>query len=54
MSRQSQSYIKGAAAEVITGGLAFMAVKTLTSSRRSKRHSAAKALKIIGNFMDTM
>ncbi len=54
MSRQTQSYIKSAAAGVITGGLAFMAVKTLTNNRRFRRKSAAKAIKLLGNFMDSI
>ena len=53
MSKQTQSYIKSAAAGVITGGLAFMAVKSLTNNRR-KRKSAAMAFKVLGSFMDAI
>jgi len=53
MSKQTQSYIKSAAAGVITGGLAFMAVKSLTNNRR-KRKSAGKAFKVLGSFMDAI
>ncbi|MCI5578648.1 MAG: hypothetical protein MR364_03995 [Oscillospiraceae bacterium] len=54
MSRQTKSYVKGATAAVITGGLTFLAVKSLTDNRRFKRKAAAKAVKILGNFMDAM
>lgn len=54
MSRQTQSYIKSAAAGIITGGLAFMAVKSLTDNHRFKRKSAAKAFKVLGSFMDAI
>lgn len=54
MSREIQSYIKSAAAGVITGGLAFMAVKSITNNRRFKRKSAAKAFKVLGSFMDAI
>ena len=53
MTREAQRYVKSAAAGVITGGLAFMAVKSL-SSRRFKRHTAAKAFKVLGSFMDSI
>ena len=54
MSREAQSYVKGATAAVITGGLAFLAVKTLSNNRRFKRKAAAKAFKTLGNFMDSL
>lgn len=54
MSKEAQSYIKSAAAGVITGGLAFMAVKSLTRSRRFRRKSTAKAFKVLGSFMDAI
>ncbi len=54
MSKQTQSYVKGAAAAVVTGGIAFMAVKTLSNNRRFKRKATAKAFKVLGNFMDSM
>lgn len=46
--------MKGAAAGIITGGLAFMAVKTLSSDRRFRRKTAAKAAKLIGSLMDSI
>lgn len=54
MSVKTEKYIKGAAAGVITGGLAFWAVKSLSSNRRFKRKATAKALKVLGNFMDSL
>lgn len=54
MSRQAQSYIKGAAAGVITGGLTFLAVKSLTGNHRLKRKATAKAFKAIGNIMEQL
>ena len=54
MSREAQSYVKGATAAVITGGLAFFAVKSLSGNRRIKRKAAAKAIKVLGSFMDAM
>lgn len=53
MTRETSSLMKGAAAGVVTGGLAFMAVKSLSGSRRMRRKTAAKAAKLIGNLMDT-
>lgn len=54
MSKQAQSYIKGAAAGVITGGLTFLAVKSLTGNRHLKRKATAKAFKAIGAMMDNI
>lgn len=54
MSRETQSYIKSAAAGVVTGGLAFLAVKSLTNNRRFRRKTAAKAFKVLGSFMDAI
>ena len=34
MSKEAQSYVKGATAAVITGGIAFLAVKSLSNNRR--------------------
>ncbi len=52
MSRRTESYIKGGAAGLIAGGLAFMAVKSLCSHRSFRRMSTAKAFKMIGTLMD--
>lgn len=54
MSREAQNYIKGAAAAVVTGGLAFLAVRGLSQNRRFKRKATAKAMKVLGNFMDAI
>lgn len=52
MSRQCESYIKSAAAGLIAGGLAFMAVKAVSGRKSFKRMTAAKAFKMIGAMMD--
>lgn len=54
MTREAQRYVKGAAAGVITGGLTFLAVKSLSGRKRMKRRTAAKALKVLGSFMDSI
>lgn len=54
MSREAQTYIKGATAAVITGGIAFLAVRSLANNRRFKRKATAKAFKVLGNFMDSL
>ena len=54
ITKDMQSSLKGAAAGVVTGGLAFLAVKTLTSNARARRRTAAKAMKLLGSFMDAM
>lgn len=54
VTRETSSVMKGAAAGVLTGGLAFWAVKSLSGSRRMRRKTAAKAVKVIGNFMDVL
>ncbi len=53
MTRETSSIMKGAAAGIVTGGLAFMAVKTFSGNRRFRRKTAAKAAKLIGNMMDS-
>ncbi len=52
MSNRTSSYIKGAAAGMVAGGLTFIAVKTLTSKRSSRRLTTAKAMKLIGTMME--
>lgn len=52
MSRKTQCLLKSTAAGVIAGGLAFMAVKSVSSHRSFKRMTAAKAFKTIGSLMD--
>lgn len=54
MSKEAQSYVKGATAAVITGGIAFLAVKSLSNNRRFKRKATAKAFKVLGSFMDSL
>ena len=52
MTRETSSVVKGAAAGIVAGGLTFMAVKSLSGSRRMRRKTAAKAVKMVGSFMD--
>lgn len=54
MTRETSSVMKGAAAGIVTGGLAFLAVKSFSGNRRLRRKTAAKAVKVIGSFMDTL
>ena len=54
MSREAQSYVKGAAAAVVTGGIAVLAVRSLTNNKRLKRKMTAKTFKAIGNIMDSL
>ena len=54
MTRETQRYVKSAAAGIITGGLAFMAARSLSGRRRLKRRTAAKALKVLGSYMDSI
>ena len=54
MSNNTGRYLKSAAAGVVGGGLAFWAVRSLTSKRRLRRKTTAKAMKLIGNFMDSL
>ncbi len=54
VTRETSSVMKGAAAGIITGGLTFLAVKSFSGNRRLRRKTAAKAVKVIGSFMDTL
>lgn len=54
MSRETKTYITGATAAVITGGLAYLAVRGFSQNRRFKRKATAKAIKVLGNFMDVL
>ncbi len=54
MTRQASSVVKGAAAGIIVGSAAFVAVKTITGGRNRTGKTAAKAMKAIGSFMDSM
>lgn len=52
MTRKQNCYIRSAAAGVITGALAFFAVRSLCPRRSFRRMSAAKAFRMIGTLMD--
>ena len=54
MSRQTSSIIKSTAAGIAVGGATFAAVKYFSDNRRLRRKTAAKAAKLIGNFMDVL
>lgn len=54
MSHKTESTIKGITAGVIAGGLAFIAVKSLSRRRSFKRMTTAKAFKMIGTLMDAI
>ncbi len=54
MTRKQETYIKAAVAGTVTGGLAFLAVKTLGSRRSFRRMTTAKAFKMIGTLMDAV
>ncbi|MBP1580380.1 MAG: hypothetical protein J6B57_09870 [Oscillospiraceae bacterium] len=53
MSRKTEAYIKSSAAGLIAGGLAFMAVNTL-SRHTMKRRSTAKVFKMLGSLMEAI
>ena len=54
MSHKQEACIKAAVAGAVTGGLAFLAVRSLCSKRSFRRMSAAKAFKMIGTLMDAI
>lgn len=54
MTRKQETYLKAAVAGTVTGGLAFLTVKTLGSRRSLRRMTAAKAFKMIGTLMDAV
>ena len=53
MSKKTEAYIKSSAAGLIAGGLAFMAVNSL-SRHSMKRRSTAKVFRMLGALMDTI
>ena len=53
MSRKTETYIKSSAAGLIAGGLAFMAVNTL-SHHSMKRKSTAKVFRMLGALMEAI
>ncbi len=54
MSNKTQSYIKSAAIGAAAGGLAFWAARSLTSNKRMRRKTMAKAVKMVGSMMDSL
>ncbi len=52
MSKHTKCTLKSAAAGIITGGLTFLAVNRLSNTQKVGRRTAAKAFKVLGNFMD--
>lgn len=54
MTRQAKSTLRSAAVGLVTGGLTFLAVNKLTCDHKVKRKTAAKAFKVLGNFMDSV
>ncbi len=54
MTRKTSSVIKGAAAGVIAGSAAFMAVRMFTGGSHRANKTAKKAVKVIENLVDTM
>jgi len=54
MSRKTEALIKSSAAGVIAGGLAFMAVNTLSRRHTVKRRSTAKMFRMLGALMEAM
>lgn len=54
MTRKQSCLIRSAAAGVITGALAFLAVRSLCPRRSFRKMSAAKAFKMIGSLMEAI
>ena len=54
MSHNQEVCIKAAVAGVVSGGLAFLAVKSLCKRRSFRRMTAAKAFKMIGSLMEAI
>lgn len=54
MTRGVKCCIESAAAGIITGGITFFAVSRLTNNHKVRRRTAAKAFKVLGNFMDAL
>ncbi len=52
MTRQQENCIKASIAGVVTGGLAFLAVKAYGNRRSFRRMTTAKAFRMIGTLMD--
>ncbi len=54
MSRNSEALIKSGAAGLIAGGLAFMAVNSLSRKHYRKRKSTAKMFRLLGALMEAV
>lgn len=54
MTRKQYCLIRSAAAGIVTGVLAFLAVRSLCPRRSFRRMSAAKAFRMIGTLMDAL
>lgn len=54
MSRRTEAYIKSGAAGLIAGGLAFMAVNSISHRHSLRKKGTAKMFKILGALMDSM
>lgn len=54
MTRRTETYIKSAAIGAAAGGLAYFAMRSLTSGKRMRRKAAAKAVKMVGSLMDSL
>ncbi len=54
MSKRTGNIVRNTAIGVVTGGLAFWAARSLTNSKRMRRKAVAKAVKTVGNLMDSL
>lgn len=54
MSRSTEALIKSSAAAAIAGGLAFMAVNTISRRHSIKRRSTAKMFRMLGALMESI
>lgn len=54
MSGKTKSCITSATVGIVTGGLTFWAVHSLTDSRHMRRKAAAKAVRMIGSLMNSL
>lgn len=52
MTHKQENCVKAVIAGAVTGGLAFLAVKSLCRRRSFRRMTAAKAFKLIGTLMN--
>lgn len=54
MDRKTMVYLKSAAVGAAVGGVAFCAVRSLTSKKRMRRKTVAKAMRVVGGIMDSL